>query len=224
MIPLITGTDTDIGKTVATAFWAARSASRGNSVVIVKPVQTGLPPGVPGDAHDAARLAGLPSSAAVEFSRLPEPLAPTTAARRAGISPLPVHECADRIAALERHHDHVIVEGAGGLLVGLDAEGGTLLGLARHLRLRDAAPTTIVVARAGLGTLNHARLTCDAVRASGTALAGLLIGAWPASPGLAERCNRAEIAAFCSTPLLATLPEGLGNAPRTLRLLAESSR
>lgn len=222
MITLVTGTDTDVGKTVATAFWAARSAARAQSVAIVKLVQTGLAPHEPGDAEDAARLAGLPATASFEFSRLPEPLAPTTAARRCRIAPITVAECAERILDLSDAHDHVIVEGAGGVLVGLDADGATLLDLAAHVRTRGADARFVVVARAGLGTLNHARLTCDAIRASGGGLGGLIIGAWPASPGLAERCNVAEIADFCSTPLLAALPDGLGDAPRTLRLLAES--
>lgn len=224
MITLVTGTSTDVGKTIATAFWAARSAARGERVAIVKPVQTGLAPGQPGDAQDAARLAGLPASAAFEFSRLPEPLAPTTAARRCGIAPVTVAECAQRIIDLSATHDHVIVEGAGGVLVGLDAEGSTMLDLASLLGERGVTAPFIVVAGAGLGTLNHARLTCDAIRAGAGQLTGLIIGAWPARPGLAERCNLAEIATFCTTELLATLPAGLSECPHTLRLLAESHR
>ena len=92
-----------------------------------------------------------------------------------------MREYADRIRVLDEFHDTVVVEGAGGLLVRLDTDGGTLLDLAAEL---DAE--VVVVATAGLGTLNHTELTVAALRARGMEPAGIVIGAWPVTPGLAE--------------------------------------
>ena len=91
-----------------------------------------------------------------------------------------------------RAQDTVIVEGAGGLLVRLDAEGGTLLDLASFLDAVAEVEVVVVVA-AGLGTLNHTELTVDALRARGLTVRGLVIGSWPAEPGLAEQCNLEDL-------------------------------
>ena len=110
---------------------------------------------------------------------------------------------------LARSHDTVIVEGAGGLLVRLDTDGGTLLDLAAAL-----AADVVVVVAAGLGTLNHTELTVDALRARGLSPVGLVVGSWPAEPGLAEQCNLDDLPRVTGTPLLAVLPEGAGALPR----------
>ena len=81
------------------------------------------------------------------------------------------------------------MEGAGGLLVELGAGGVTLRDLAAEL----AAPVLIVVA-AGLGTLNHTALTLEALAARNIPCAGLVIGSWPAQPGVAEIDNRDALA------------------------------
>ena len=110
-----------------------------------------------------------------------------------------------------------IVEGAGGLLVRLDTYGGTLLDLASALAagLPDGVRLeVVVVSRAGLGTLNHTELTVGALRAHGLEPAGLLIGSWPAAPGLAERCNRDDLPRVTDLPVLAVLPEGAGALSR----------
>jgi dethiobiotin synthetase len=103
----------------------------------------------------------------------------------------------------------VIVEGAGGLLVRLDAEGGTLLDLAAALGAL-AEVEVVVVAGAGLGTLNHTELTVDALRARDIEPVGIVVGSWPAEPGLAEQCNLDDLPRVTGVPLLAVLPEGAG--------------
>jgi dethiobiotin synthetase len=75
-----------------------------------------------------------------------------------------------------------LVEGAGGLLVELGADGVTL----RDLAVELGAPVLVVTAP-GLGTLNHTALTLEAIAAKGLSCAGLVIGSWPADPGPAER-------------------------------------
>jgi dethiobiotin synthetase len=213
-IVVVTGTGTGVGKTVATAALAVRAAAAG-SVVVVKPVQTGI--GSP-EATDAEVVHTLTGCAVQEFTALDDPLAPDTAARLRGVPIPPVAEYVDRIKVLAESHDTVIVEGAGGLLVRLDTDGGTVLDLAEAL----AADVVIVVA-AGLGTLNHTELTVNALRRRGLEPMGLVVGSWPAAPGLAEQCNLDDLPRVTDTPLLAVLPEGAGRLSREeFRRLAPS--
>ncbi|HYA49976.1 MAG TPA: AAA family ATPase, partial [Streptosporangiaceae bacterium] len=114
-VMLITGTGTGVGKTVVTAAVAARARAAGRSVAVVKPVQTGGSGEEPTDVAEVCRL-GAPA-AALELVRLPEPLAPQAAARRAGVPLPPLSGHARRIVDLAAEHDLVLVEGAGGLLV-----------------------------------------------------------------------------------------------------------
>ena len=150
---VVTGTDTGVGKTVVTAVVARRAVDRGESVAVVKPVQTGVKPGEPGDLDEVRRLSGVED--VHEFARFDEALAPATAARRAGVPGLSAAVIAERVLALG-DRDLVIVEGAGGLMVRFDDAGSTVADVAALL----GAPVLVVV-RAGLGTLNHAALTCS---------------------------------------------------------------
>jgi dethiobiotin synthetase len=212
-IVVVTGTDTGVGKTVATAWLAVGAASEG-TVVVVKPVQTGVGTGDVGDADEVHRLTG---AAVQEFTALEDPLAPDTAARLEGVAIPPVSEYADRVRVLAEFHDTVIVEGAGGLLVRLDTDGGTLLDLAEELETTTSPHVSVevvVVSRAGLGTLNHTELTVGALRARGLEPTGLVIGAWPAEPGLAERCNRGDLPRVTGVPVVAVLPEDAGRLDR----------
>lgn len=201
---VVTGTGTEVGKTIATAAVASVAAQHGRRVAVVKPAQTGLQPGEPGDVQEVARL--VPRVKAVELYRYPDPLAPTTAARRSGLPAPDLDVVAHRVGELAESHDLVVVEGAGGLLVGLDGDGRTLADLA--LRLGDTS--VLVVAAAGLGTLNATALTTEALAARGLACAGVLIGSWPASPGLAECCNLADLPVAARSLLLGCLPESIG--------------
>jgi dethiobiotin synthase len=202
VITVVTGTSTGVGKTVATAALAVTSPG---SVLVVKPVQTGARDG-DSDAREVGRLAGVDT---VEWTVLDEPLAPDTAARRQGVEIPLVASYAARLRGLPQ--DSVLVEGAGGLLVRLDAAGGTLLDLASDLGTVAEIDVVVVVA-AGLGTLNHTELTVDALRARGLAVRGLVVGSWPAEPGLAERCNLEDLARVA--PVLAVIPEGAGALSR----------
>ncbi|GAB3790263.1 dethiobiotin synthase [Nocardioides ungokensis] len=202
-VVVVTGTSTGVGKTVATAALTARAAAAGETVVVVKPVQTGVADG-DSDAGEVHRLTGC---AVQELTALDEPLAPETAARRAGLRLPPVAEYADRVRVLSEFHDTVVVEGAGGLLVRLDTDGGTLLDLAAELA-ETVTTEVVVVVGAGLGTLNHAELTVGALRSRGLEPAGLVIGSWPAEPGLAERCNVEDLPRVTGVPVIATLPAG----------------
>ncbi|MGW4024598.1 MULTISPECIES: dethiobiotin synthase [unclassified Streptomyces] len=202
-VMVITGTGTEVGKTVVTAALAATALAAGRSVAVLKAAQTGVLPAEAGDAEEVARLAGAVTTA--ELARYPDPLAPATAARRAGRAPVHPHEVAERAAKLATEHDLVLVEGAGGLLVRFDAAGGTLADAAALL----AAPV-LVVASAGLGTLNVTELTARELRGRGLDLAGVVIGSWPAEPDLASRCNLLDLPDVTGAPLLGAVPAGAG--------------
>jgi dethiobiotin synthase len=206
---VVTGTDTGVGKTVVTAALVVAAREHG-SVVVVKPVQTGITADddEPADLDEVRRLAG--DVDVVEAVRLPDPLAPDSAARLRGTTIPPVSEHAARIRDLAAGYDTVLVEGAGGLMVRLDTAGGTLLDLAAELAT-DLAVRVLVVARAGLGTLNHTELTVAALRTRGIEPAGLVIGSWPQQPGLAERCNRDDLPRVTGVPLVGVLPAGAGS-------------
>ncbi|GAA1849938.1 dethiobiotin synthase [Pseudonocardia ailaonensis] len=207
-VVVVTGTDTGVGKTITTAALAAALAALGRTVAVVKPVQAGTEDGA-GDADVVARLA-TPATVR-EGIRLPDPMAPVAAAERARVVLPPVRSHASAIRELADRHDHVLVEGAGGILVELDGEAGTLADLAVAL----GAPA-VVVCRSGLGTLNHTALTREALERRGVPVLGLAIGAWPESPGPIEEDNRRRLG-----PLLGAIPEGAGTIPAgTFRSLA----
>lgn len=204
---VVTGTDTEVGKTVVTAAIAAALHGRGQRVVAIKPTQTGLAPGEPGDAVEVARLAAVDIQ---EYVRLPEPLAPDVAARRAGVDLPTVAEHAARVAALARsgEYDVVIVEGAGGLLVRLDGGGGTLADLARSLAEEGVRAGFAVVVRAGLGTLNHTALTLEALARRDLDLIGVIVGSVSAHPDLAAQTNLEQLQELAGGRFLGGVPEG----------------
>ncbi|HSE09438.1 MAG TPA: dethiobiotin synthase [Nocardioidaceae bacterium] len=206
-VVVVTGTDTEVGKTVVTAALAA-SIGRDRKVAVLKPAQTGVGDGDAGDADEVRRLSGLES--VHEGIRLRDPLAPTTAARREGVTLPSVAEHAATVRELAATHDVVLVEGAGGLLVGLDSQGAGLSELASALELPFGF---VVVARGGLGTLNHSGLTTEAIRRRGHPVLGLVVGSAPRVPGLAEQTNLADLEGVTGVPLIGMLPAGAGSMP-----------
>ncbi len=180
----VTGTDTDVGKTVVCA-WLAR----GLGADYWKPVQTGaaghLAPG--SDAAEVARLAPgtfVHPSAVV----LPEPLSPHEAARRAGAR---IDLDALVPPATSRP---LVVEGAGGALVPLN-ESCLMADLMQRLGL-----PVLVVARTALGTINHTLLTLEALRGRGLPLLGAILSGEP------DAAAREAIARFGRVSVLAELP------------------
>jgi dethiobiotin synthetase len=189
----VTGTDTEVGKSVVAAALTAALAARGEPVGAFKPVVTGLDdapePGKPHDHELLARAAGMEPHDVAPY-RFGPAVSPHLAAELAGevIDPTILVATARRNAEDGRT---LIAEGVGGLLVPLDLAGTFVLGLVVDLCL-----PLVVVARPGLGTINHTLLTLQAARARGVAVRGVVMTPWPEAPTAMEESNRATVEAF----------------------------
>jgi dethiobiotin synthase len=205
---VVTGTDTGVGKTITTAAVAARYRTAGRSVTVIKPFQTGVGPDEAGDLEVVREL--VPDVRTLELARYADPLAPATAARLAGMNPPDVRALRNAILTAAEDVDLVLVEGAGGVLVPL-VPGVTLLDLIGLVALGGLRAGWIVVARSGLGTLNHSALTTAALHEADQEVLGLVIGSWPSEPGLVERTNLEDLPEVTGVPIIGRLPEGAGD-------------
>ncbi|MFD9124343.1 dethiobiotin synthase [Kitasatospora sp. NPDC059571] len=222
-VVFVTGTGTEVGKTAVTAAVAALAAG---TVAVLKPGQTGVAPGEPGDAAEVLRLAARPGHPVTvrELARYPEPLAPDTAARRSGLPPVRPEDVAEEVAALAAGHELVLVEGAGGLLVRYDEQGRTFADLALATAALVPGVEVLLVASAGLGTLNTTALTAEALRARGLPLRGVVVGSWPSGADLASCCNLADLPLVADAPLLGALPaNATGEGGEPFRALAHAA-
>ncbi|MGL4339815.1 MAG: dethiobiotin synthase [Rhodoglobus sp.] len=211
-IILITGTDTGVGKTVTAAALASHLTQQGYVTAVYKPCQTGARQG-DSDALEIARLAAITT---VEVGvTLTEPMAPVAAAKIDGVLLPVLKQHRQKILQLAVACDHVIVEGAGGLLVELDHDGATMADLAQSL---GSVAGIILVVRAALGTLNHTALTREAIARRQIRLLGLVIGSWPTSPGAIELSNREQF----DSALIASIPANAAQlSPREFREQAQ---
>lgn len=205
-VTFVTGTDTGVGKTVTTAALVVALRAAGYEPYVIKPAQTGMEAEEHGDLDTIRQLAGqVPGHEGV---RLQAPLAPDTAARLEGAT-LP-DLCAQRAAIVAAANDHhVLVEGAGGVLVPVGLQWN-LIDLAESVARAGVPVRFVVVARAGLGTLNHSALTVQAVTQRGLEVAGLVIGSWPAAPDLAAEQNLLDLPTLTGVPIIGRIPEGSG--------------
>jgi dethiobiotin synthetase len=206
-VTIISGTGTDIGKTMVTGAIAALAVNNGLRTAVLKPVQTGVTENRPGDIDEIGRL--VPGAYRRELCRHPAPLAPNTATRRAGSPFIRLTDIVDEVKRLDASHEVVLVEGAGGLLAWFDDEGPTLADLAAQLNI-----PIIIVAAAGIGTLNVTALTAEYLRFRSLSSAGIVIGSWPRRPDLAARCNVTDLQRVSGIPLMGALPEGMGDLSR----------
>ncbi|MBS9534309.1 dethiobiotin synthase [Mycobacterium sp. M1] len=200
---IVTGTGTGVGKTIATAALASAARQAGLDVAVCKPVQTGTIDG-DDDLAEIGRLTGV--TELVGLARYPQPLAPVAAAEDAGATLPTRRDLLTLIDAVDRPGRLTLVEGAGGLLVELTADGTTLRDLAA-----ECGAAVLVVVAAGLGTLNHTALTVESLAGQGIPCAGLVIGSWPERPDAAETSNRTALARLA--PVRAMLPAGSGALP-----------
>jgi dethiobiotin synthetase len=208
---IVSGTDTGVGKTVVTAAIASAAAASGHRVAVIKPAQSGIAPGSDEKSDvDVVRRLAAPATGLTLVS-YPDPLAPLAAAEEVGLPPLLLGDVIEAVRRAGASHDVVVVEGAGGLLVPMGEGRWTIADLALALRC-----PTVVVVRAGLGTLNHTELTLEALDRRG--LAGhVVIGAWPRVPELVHWSNLGALPG----ELVGVLPEGAGSlAPEPFRSTA----
>jgi dethiobiotin synthetase len=202
----ITGTDTDVGKTWVAAGLTAALRERGLNAVYFKPIQSGCPLEgerlIPTDARLGRNVAGLTEPLEVLTPiALGLPLAPGVAAAQAGVE-VDLKRIAASLRDLASRYKFLVVEGAGGLYVPLIGTDFLVLDLIRWLDL-----PLVVVAKSGLGTINHTVLTVKAAQAAGIEVAGIILNRFPEKPGLAEETNPEVIAALTGVPILGRLPE-----------------
>ena len=196
---LVTGTDTGVGKTVVAAALVVALRARGRRAIGFKPVETGVEPGAVSDSALLERASESGGALAKPLLSLHEALAPAVAADRSGVTASgPLIE--GRARALQQRFDAVVVEGAGGVGVPL-AWGYTALDLASALGL-----SAVVVARPGLGTLNHVWLTVEALRARGVPVTAVVLNGVSPNPDLAEQTNPAALARMLPDVRCLTLP------------------
>jgi dethiobiotin synthetase len=209
----VTGTGTEVGKTVVAAAIARMAADRGRAVRVFKPVVSGLEdcepgatetPDWPGAAqlpdHLLLRLAAGSDQSEDEVSpyRYGPAVSPHLAARLAGeeIDPTRLAEAA-RTAA--EGADLFVCEGVGGLLVPLTGEY-LVRDFARELGL-----PVVVASPPGLGAINHSLLTLEAIRTAGLEAVSVVLTPWPGVPGELERSNLETISRLGAVPVQ-TLP------------------
>ncbi len=204
----VTGTGTEVGKTVVAAVIARNAAAGGTRVRVFKPAVSGL--AEPGEAdHELLRrAAGSPQTdEQIAPYRYGPPLSPHLAAELVG-ERIEAERLRAAAAAAAADAELLVCEGVGGLLVPLSAEY-----LVRDLA-RDLGYPVVVVAAPGLGTINHTLLTIEAVRAAGLNPTRVVLTPWPAEPGALEHSNRETIAAIAAIKV-ATLAELALDAPET---------
>jgi dethiobiotin synthetase len=188
---LITGTDTGIGKTIIACALVKALRTNGVRALGFKPAETGIDEAGLADSEWLQRASGETTALATPLLQLAEPLAPAVAAERAGTRIHP-EEIEERVELLRRAGYLLVVEGAGGVMTPLAWEKGavpllpvkgvrplfySVLDLAEHCGL-DA----VIVARVGLGTLNHVTMTAAMLRSRGISIKAVVLNGGPVPP------------------------------------------
>lgn len=214
----VTGTDTGVGKTAVAAGLAAGLRRRGVDAGVMKPVQTGFSPAERdvgrGDGAFLARVAGVDDPPAlVTPVCLPAPLAPAVAAELVGAE-VDLRAIRAAFRELRSRHAFLVVEGAGGLAVPIRSGAALAEGCGsapRAVLMADLAALLglplLIVARPGLGTINHTLLTASFARARNLPVLGVVVSGYDeATAGLAERTNPRVIAELSGLPVLGVVP------------------
>jgi dethiobiotin synthetase len=195
----VTGTGTEVGKTVVAAVIARAHAVSGRRVAVFKPAVSGLDDGVEAD-HDLLRRAAGSSQSADEIApyRYGPPVSPHLGAVLAGET-IERERLLETARAAAEGADFLVGEGVGGVLVPL-----TLGYLVRDLA-RELALPVVVAASPGLGTINHTLMTVECARAVGLEIAAVVLTPWPTDPSAIEDSNREAIERLAQVRV-ATLP------------------
>lgn len=208
----VTGTDTNVGKTVVSAALMALYRGRG-PVKYWKPIQTGIERD--DDTAMVSRLARCSADERLDRGvRLPRPVSPHLAAKAAGVS-LTISSVCEALGAVPAQalasSSFWIVEGAGGVHVPINDEQ-LMIDVIAALGL-----PAVVVARTALGTINHTLLTLDALRGRGIEIAGVVMSG---DPDVGAR----EAIAHHGRVLVAELPTLTPLTPDTIERWAAGAR
>jgi len=197
----ITGTDTSVGKTVVTASLAYCLCNKLEKVSVVKPVQTGT---------SSQRILDIEFIYKVFnkdfvfkdhcYYRFADPLSPK-AASDLSKTKIDVESLKLKITTQIKSNDIVLIEGAGGLLVPLNADY-LMADLAK-----DLESPIIIVTRPGLGAINHTLLTVESAKKRGLEILGIVINNFPSTPGDCEKTNPAEIIRLTGVPIIGVVYE-----------------
>lgn len=202
----ITATDTEVGKTVVAGAIADWFRRRGHRAGVLKPFATGCAHRREGLVSEDAEFLAHCADARFPLDvicpvRFAEPLAPRVAAERAK-QPVDWNALNRSLRMIQAGSDVLIVEGIGGVMVPLD-ERHTVIDLMQWMRL-----PAVIVARAGLGTINHTLLTLHALRTANISVAGVVINRYPAdNASVAEETNPRVIEKVGKVPVLCIVPD-----------------
>lgn len=232
----VTGTDTDVGKTIVTCAIAAalREQQRRLKLGVLKPFATGCRVTRHGLVNDDAEALAHFSGCSMPLElinpvRFRTPVAPAVAAEKEK-QPVDWSAIAYSLSMLDQNSDAVLVEGAGGIMVPLDPRGP------RYMMAQLAETIgypVVVVCRATLGTLNHTAMTVELLRQAGCRVSGLVMNGVDLDdqkraddPSIAT--NREWLERMTGVKVLAVLPRGRGMSPAQgkidLGLIAEARR
>jgi len=183
----VTGTDTGVGKTFISCELVRRARAAGHRVFAFKPIETG----VTGQwGEDQLALAKASGSVPRGTYRLPLPAAPLVAARAAGTE-IDLGRIEIELLSGVEGATRVLIEAAGGWRVPITEQHGT-----SELARRSGLPV-LIVARAGLGTINHTLLTYEAIVRDGLRVAGIVLSLRPGEDADFARTNAEMIASAC---------------------------
>ena len=206
----VTGTDTGVGKTYVAAALLADLRRRGVKAAAFKPIACG-----PGGRADAKLYAKLMNNEqplnVINPVYLRHALAPIVAARLERTR-IDLRKVFADYQSLTTSYDVVLIEGAGGLLVPIKRDY-----FVADL-VREFGSPLVIVARLGLGTINHSLLTVQQARAAGLKIGGIVLNDTTGRRGLAEKTNIVEVPKLCRVPLLGVVSHG-GSATEICRAL-----
>lgn len=198
----VTGTDTDVGKTIISSGLAAVLKEKKIDVGVFKPLLSGIARENP--ASDTSLLKQL-SQTSLSYEEITpfefkEPLAPYVAGKLEGKN-VGIEDVLSHWEKIREKHEFFIVEGAGGISVPL-GERFLVSDLIKALHL-----PIVIVARPNLGTFNHIFLTVQYAKSLGLSIAGIVINGINDDPGLAEKTNPDLIEQLCGVPILGITPK-----------------
>jgi len=201
----VTGTDTEVGKTVVAAGLAGAIKKRGVNVAVMKPIATGTAMTMDGPVSDDVRFLLKSIECDLDLDLVNPittglPLAPLVASRLDKFE-IELDKVRDAYLKLSQMHDFVVVEGIGGILVPIKEDYFVID------MIEDLGLPIIVVARPGLGSINHTLLTLREATRRGIDVRGFLVNELdPHGEGIAEKTNPEVIKEISRIPLLGVLP------------------